>query len=98
MPKAIHPLRVLKRPVVTEKTTMLGAGGQYVFEVDTRANKPQIAEAVQRAFDVHVLKVRTMTVRGKMRRFGARATRQPSWKKAIVTLAPGEQIQYFEGV
>ena len=98
MPKAIHPLRVLKRPVVTEKSTMLGAGSQYVFEVDTNANKPQIADAVERAFDVHVQKVRTMMVRGKMKRFGRRASLQPSWKKAIVTLAPGEQIQYFEGV
>lgn len=98
MPKAIHPLQVLRRPVVTEKTTMLGATGQYVFEVDTRANKPQIAEAVEQAFDVTVLKVRTMMVRGKVRRFGRQASRQPSWKKAIVTLAPGEQIQYFEGV
>lgn len=98
MPKAIHPLQVLKRPVVTEKSTMLGALGQYVFEVDTRANKPQIAEAVEAAFDVTVLKVRTMMVRGKARRFGARLTRAPAWKKAVVTLAPGDQIQYFEGV
>lgn len=98
MPKAIHPLQVLKRPVVTEKTTALGAAGQYVFEVDPRANKPQIAEAVEKAFEVSVLKVRTMTVRGKTRRFGSRVSRQPSWKKAIVTLAPGDQIQYFEGV
>ncbi len=98
MAKAIHPYQVLKRPLITEKTTMLGAQGQYVFEVDTRANKPQIAEAVEHAFDVHVLKVRTMMVRGKMRRFGSRVKRQPSWKKAIVTIQPGEQIQYFEGV
>ncbi|MDA1061795.1 MAG: 50S ribosomal protein L23 [Chloroflexi bacterium] len=98
MPKAIHPLQVLRRPLVTEKTTMLSTTGQYVFEVDIRANKPQIAKAVELAFEVHVKKVRTMTVRGKMRQFGRRPARQPSWKKAIVTLAPGEQIQYFEGV
>lgn len=98
MPKAIHPLQVLKRPVVTEKTTTLSAAGQYVFEVDPRANKPQIAEAVEKAFEVSVLKVRTMRVRGKVKRFGSRVSRQPSWKKAIVTLAPGDQIQYFEGV
>ena len=98
MPKAIHPLQVLKRPVVTEKSTMLGAMGQYVFEVDTRANKPQIAEAVEAAFDVTVIKVRTMMVRGKTKRFGTRLSTAPAWKKAVVTLAPGEQIQYFEGV
>lgn len=98
MAKAIHPLQVLKRPVVTEKSTALGALGQYVFEVDTRANKSQIAEAVEQAFDVHVLKVRTMMVRGKTKRFGTRMSTAPSWKKAIVTLSEGEQIQYFEGV
>ena len=98
MPKAIHPLQVLRRPVVTEKTTMLGGLGQYVFEVDMRANKPQIAQAVESAFDVTVVKVRTMTVRGKMKRFGNRLTRAPAWKKAVVTLQPGDQIQYFEGV
>ncbi len=98
MPKAIHPLQVLKRPVVTEKSTMLGALDQYVFEVDPRANKSQIAEAVEQAFDVHVMKVRTMNVRGKTKRFGTRLSTAPSWKKAIVTLSAGEQIQYFEGV
>ena len=98
MPKAMHPLQILKRPVVTEKSTMLGALGQYVFEVDTRANKPQIAEAVESAFDVTVVKVRTMMVRGKTKRFGTRLSTAPAWKKAVVTLAPGDQIQYFEGV
>ena len=98
MAKAIHPYQVLKRPLVTEKTTVLGAQGQYAFEVDVRANKPQIGEAVERAFDVHVLKVRTMMVRGRTRRVGTRIAHRPAWKKAIVTIAPGEQIQYFEGV
>ena len=98
MPKAIHPYQVLKRPIITEKSTTLGAQGQYVFEVDVRANKPQIGEAVERAFDVNVQKVRTMMVRGRMRRVGARIARRPAWKKAIVPLAPGEQIAYFEGV
>ena len=98
MPKAIHPYQVLKRPLITEKTTLLGAQGQYVFEVDTRANKPQIGDAVEKAFDVQVLKVRTMMVRGRTRRIGTRISHRPAWKKAIVTLAPGEQIEYFEGV
>ena len=89
---------MLKRPLITEKTTLLGAQGQYVFEVDTRANKPQIGDAVEKAFDVQVLKVRTMMVRGRTRRIGTRISHRPAWKKAIVTLAPGEQIEYFEGV
>lgn len=98
MPKAIHPYEVLRRPLVTEKSTMLGARGQYVFEVAVGANKPQIAEAVQKAFNVHVVAVNTMHVRGKLKRMGKSRGHQVSWKKAVVTLQPGEQIQVFEGV
>ena len=98
MPKAIHPYEVLRRPIVTEKSTLLAAQGKYVFEVAVNANKPQIQEAVQRAFNVHVTAVNTSKVRGKMKRFGKSMGRQASWKKAIVTLAPGEQIQVFEGI
>jgi large subunit ribosomal protein L23 len=62
------------------------------------ANKPQIAEAVERAFNVHVVAVNTSNVRGKVKRFGRTMGRQTSWKKAVVTLQPGEQIQVFEGI
>ncbi len=98
MPKAIHPYEVLRRPIVTEKSTMLSAQGKYVFEVALGANKPQIAEAVQKAFNVHVVGVNTFHMRGKLKRYGRNIGRQSSWKKAIVTLQPGEQIQVFEGV
>lgn len=98
MPKAIHPYEVLRRPIVTEKSTLLAHQGKYVFEVAVGANKPQIAEAVQKAFNVHVVDVNTIHVRGKMKRYGRNIGRQVSWKKAIVTLQPGEQIQVFEGV
>ena len=98
MPKAIHPYEVLRRPIVTEKSTMLAAQGKYVFEVAVGANKPQIADAVEKAFDVHVVDVNTSHVRGKMKRYGRNMGRQVSWKKAVVTLQPGEQIQVFEGV
>jgi large subunit ribosomal protein L23 len=98
MPKAIHPYEVLRRPLVTEKSTMLGARSQFVFEVALGANKPQIAEAVQKAFNVHVVAVNTLHVRGKMKRMGKSRGYQTSWKKAIVTLQPGEQIQVFEGI
>ncbi len=98
MPKAIHPYEVLRRPLVTEKSTMLSPVGKYVFEVAVGANKPQIAEAVEKAFNVHVVEVNTMNVRGKVKRMGRSRGTQTSWKKAIVTLQPGEQIQVFEGV
>ena len=99
MPKAIHPYEVLRRPVVTEKSTMLAAQNKYVFEVTIGANKPQIKAAVEQAFDVHVTAVNTAVVRGKVRRFGrSSGGRQPSWKKAIVTLASGDTIEVFEGV
>jgi large subunit ribosomal protein L23 len=98
MPKAIHPYEVLRRPLVTEKTTMLAAHSKFVFEVALGANKPQIAAAVELAFNVHVVDVNTAHVRGKLKRYGKGIGRQASWKKAVVTLRPGEQIQVFEGV
>jgi large subunit ribosomal protein L23 len=98
MPKAIHPYDVLLRPVVTEKSTMLSALDKYVFEVHNWANKLQIKDAVERAFNVHVVDVHVMNVRGKTRRFGKGFGKTPDWKKAIVTLAAGERIELFEGV
>lgn len=98
MPKEIHPYGVLLRPLITEKTTLLTQVDKYVFEVDIRANKNQIKEAVQIAFDVKVLEVNTAIVKGKAKRFGRRVTRRPNWKKAIVTLAQGDKIEILEGV
>lgn len=98
MPKEIHPYGVLIRPLITEKSTALAGEDKYAFEVDLRANKQQIKEAVELAFDVRVAAVNTMRVKGKPRRFGRRETRRPDWKKAIVTLQPGHSIELFEGV
>ncbi len=98
MPKQIHRYEVLRRPIVTEKSTMLAASGKYVFEVIPGANKPQIREAVEKAFDVHVRSVNVMRVRGKTSQRGRTVSRAPDGKKAIVTLQAGEQIQIFEGV
>ena len=91
-------LGILRRPVITEKSTLLQETGKYVFEVDDRANKFQIRHAVEEAFDVKVLGVNVMRVRGKTKRFGPRESVRRSWKKAVVTLAPGETITIFEGV
>ena len=90
--------RVLKRPVVTEKSTGLQETGRYVFEVDPAATKLQIKQVVQEAFDVRVVGVNTMMVKGKRKRFGPQVSVNRNWKKAIVTLAPGESITIFEGV
>jgi large subunit ribosomal protein L23 len=99
MAKAIHPYEVLRRPIITEKSTMLSGHNKYVFEVSIGANKPQIKQAVEMAFNVKVEGVNTSIVRGKVRRMGRRAGgQQPSWKKAIVTLAAGDSIQLYEGV
>jgi large subunit ribosomal protein L23 len=89
---------VIRRPIVTEKSTSLQERGRYVFEVARSATKLEIKEAVQVAFDVKVSSVNTMVVKGKRRRFGPRVTLGKTWKKAIVKLAPGESITIFEGV
>lgn len=98
MPKEIHPYAVLLRPIITEKTTVLTGADKYVFEVDLRANKNQIREAVQVAFNVRVQEVNTMVMKGKPKRFGRKITNRPDWKKAIVTLVPGDKIELFEGI
>ncbi len=98
MPKEIHPYAVLLRPLVTEKTTVLTALDKYVFEVDARANKAQIREAVEIAFSVRVVDVNTMMMKGKPRRFGRKVVNRPDWKKAVVTLVADDKIDLFEGV
>jgi len=98
VPKEIHPYAVLLRPLVTEKTTVLTALDKYVFEVDARANKAQIREAVEIAFSVRVVDVNTMMMKGKPRRFGRKVVNRPDWKKAVVTLVAGDKIDLFEGV
>ena len=91
-------LDILRRPLTTEKSTSLQEDGKYVFEVSTGATKHQIKGAVEVAFDVKVLKVNTMNVKGKPKRYGPRVVSKKSWKKAIVTLASGDSITIFEGV
>lgn len=89
---------VLRRPLVTEKSAILQAQGKYLFEVAKVANKNQVKQAVEKTFDVQVTAVNVMTVHGKTRRMGRRIFTTPSWKKAIVTLKPGDKIELFEGV
>ncbi len=89
---------VLRRPLITEKSAVLQASGKYAFEVAGGANKNQIKQAVEKAFKVKVTTVNVMTVPGKQRRVRRQQVLTPSWKKAIVTLRPGDKIEFFESV
>ena len=93
-----EPQRVIRRPLVTEKSTReKEAGRHYAFEVYPEANKVEIQHAVERLFKVRVLQVRTTNVLGKIKRLGRRYGKRPDWKKAIVTLKEGDRIDFFEG-
>jgi large subunit ribosomal protein L23 len=94
----MHLYEVLRRPLITEKDTMLQTQGKYVFEVAKDANKNLVKQAVEKAFNVKVTAVNLMTVPGKERRIGKRLVLTPSWKKAVVTLRPGDKMEFFEGV
>jgi large subunit ribosomal protein L23 len=101
MDKHISPYSIIVRPLVTEKSTALSGANKYIFEVDIRANKPQIKIAVEKAFNVTVLEVNTMVMKGKPRgnaRLGRRLTYGTDWKKAVVTLSADDRIELFEGV
>jgi large subunit ribosomal protein L23 len=89
---------ILKRPLMTEKSTALAEAGKYVFEVGSNANKYEIKDAVQKAFKVTVMAVNVITVPGEMRRVGRNKLFRQPWKKAVVTLKAGDKIQFFEGV
>jgi len=94
----MHLYEVLRRPLITEKYTALQVEGKYAFEVAAGANKPLIKQAVEKAFKVEVTGVNVMTVAGKTRRLGRRVLPARPWKKAVVTLKPGDKIEFFEGV
>lgn len=94
-----HLYEVIRRPHMTERNTELMQEGRYTFEVAPDANKIQIKQAVETAFDVEVVAVNTLNVHRKKRREKTRYRGyRNGWKKAIVTLAPGHRIEIFEGV
>jgi large subunit ribosomal protein L23 len=90
------PRQVVIRPVVSEKTFALIEEGRYTFEVDKRSTKPEIARAVEEIFGVTVRKVNTMNMKGKPRRVRWRKGTTRDWKKAVVTLAEGDSIDFFD--
>jgi large subunit ribosomal protein L23 len=106
------PEEIIKRPLLTEKGTLLKETGgqsdgevdpetlksQLLFEVASDANKIEIRYAVEKLWNVDVLSVRTAVVRGKAKRMGRYIGRRSNWKKAVVTIAPGQNIEFFEGV
>jgi large subunit ribosomal protein L23 len=89
---------IIRRPLVTEKSTLSKENNnQLVFEVAPKANKVEIRRAIESIFNVRVLRIRTIQMKGKKKRTGRIIGRRRNWKKAIVTLGAGERIEFFEG-
>lgn len=88
---------ILRRPIVTEKSAyQMEDDNTYVFEVSENANKLQIKGAIEQYFGVKVVDVRTLIVRGKVKRFGRHYGKRPNWKKAYVKLADGDSLNFYE--
>lgn len=93
-----HYSEILRSPLITEKGTLVNEqANQVLFRVAPDANKVEIQKAVEQFFNVKVVKVRTVRVLGKTRRVGRSSGRRSDWKKAYVTLAEGQRIDFFEG-
>lgn len=90
---------IIYGPVITEKSTFLReVANQYVFEINPKANRIEVKKEVERVFPkVKVLDVKTLNIRGKVRRVGASIGKRSNWKKAIVKVRPGDSIEFFEG-
>lgn len=91
-------LEILRRPIISEKSTGLQRRDKYTFEVALDANKHQIKQAVELAFQVEVARVNVITMPPKWRGPGRRRGQTSPWKKAVVTLKPGQKIEFFEGL
>jgi large subunit ribosomal protein L23 len=94
----MDPSQVLIRPVVSEKSYVLSAANRYTFRVHPDAHKTQIRQAVEQLFGVHVVDVRTLSVKSKPKRRGVTRGRTRVWKKAIVQVRQGETIPIFQGL
>lgn len=91
----MHSTHIVKRPLISEKTTDMTEFNQYAFEVDMRANKLQIRRAIEELYNVRVRKVATIRRKGKVRRFRYGYVRTPNIKRAIVTIHPDDTIELF---
>ncbi len=95
----MNPYEIIRKPIITEKSTIQKEkDNQLTFEVDRKANRVEIRHAVEKIFNVRVIKVRTIQMKGKVKRMGRTLGKRRDWKKAIVTMAAGENIEFFEGV
>ena len=94
----MDPSQVIIRPVVSEKSYVLAAAGKYTFRIHPDAHKTQVRQAIEALFDVHVVEVRTLSVKSKPKRRGTSRGRTRSWKKAIVQVRAGETIPIFAGL
>jgi large subunit ribosomal protein L23 len=90
--------RILIKPTITEKSTILQESGKYTFEIAPKANKIEVKEAVEKSFSVTVLDVNISKSRGKRKRYGPRMAKKPDIKKAVVTLKQGDRINLIEGL
>lgn len=90
---------IIKRPLITEKTSIQKeVSNQLSFEVERKSNRVEIKRSIEKIFNVKVIGLQTMQVKGKKKRRGRIIGKRRDWKKAIVTLGPGERIDFFEGV
>lgn len=90
---------IIRGPVVTEKTTLQKElNNQVTLKVDKTANRVEIKNAVEKSFNTKVKQVRTLQVKGKVKQRGRILGKRKDWKKAIITLMPGQRIDFFEGV
>jgi large subunit ribosomal protein L23 len=94
-----NPRDIIKRPVITERTSEMMTDKKYVFEVDLRANKTEIRQAIEQIFKVKVINVNTMRVPAKPKRYGRYSGYTSEWKKAIVSLSEdSKELEFFESV
>jgi large subunit ribosomal protein L23 len=94
----MNRFEIIKRPLDTEKLDrMRDRENKFAFEIDIKANKTEVKQAIEQLFKVKVVAVKTAIVRGKFRRIGRSEGQRPNWKKAIVTLKEGDAISLFEG-
>jgi len=90
---------IIRKPIITERSAYLKErGNKIIFQVEVNANKRDIKKAVEKVFNVHVMDVNTLNVKGKVKRFGKSFGKRPDWKKAIVTLKEGDKIELLEGI
>ncbi len=90
--------KILKRPVISEKSFAEAEEGKYVFVVDNRANKIEIAKAIEKLFKVTVINVQTVVMKGKVKRVGRKFGKRSDFKKAYVTVKKGDKIEEFKGI